>query len=118
MVHNSEPSKFGFIVKSARENSKMTVEELAEKLSLTDRYIYKIESGEKLPSFKVLYQLVRTLSINPNSIFYPEAPSKELEIEDLIRMLQGCDEEFIDVVKATVKALVDVSERNKTAAHN
>ena len=118
MVQNNELYHFGFIVKSARENSKMTVEELAEKLSLTDRYIYKIESGEKLPSFKVLYQLVRMLSINPNSIFYPEAPSKELEIEDLIRMLQSCDEEFIDVVKATVQALVDVSERNKTAAHN
>lgn len=62
--------RFGTIVKSARENSRMTVEELAEKLSLTDRYIYKIESGEKLPSFKVLYQLVRMLSINPDSIFY------------------------------------------------
>lgn len=118
MVHSIEPYRFGTIVKSARENSRMTVEELAEKLSLTDRYIYKIESGEKLPSFKALYQLVRTLSINPDSIFYPETPSKELEIEDLVRLLQGCDEEYIDVVKATVKALADLSERNKTAAHN
>ena len=118
MVHNDEPCRFGNIVKSARENSRMTVEELAEKLDLTDRHIYKIESGEKHPSFKVLYQLVRTLSINPDSIFYPETPSKELGIEDLVRMLQSCDEEYIDVVKATVKALIEISERNKTATHN
>lgn len=96
----------------------MTVEELAEKLSLTDRYIYKIESGEKLPSFKVLYQIVRTLSINPDSIFYPESPSKELDIEDLIRMLQSCDDEYIGVIKATVKALADISERHKETTHN
>lgn len=118
MVQTDEPTHFGNIVKRARENSRMTVEELAEKLNLTDRYIYKIESGEKLPSFKVLYQLVRTLSINPDSIFYPETQSKELEIEDLVRLLQGCDDEYIDVVKATAKALTNISERNKTAAHN
>lgn len=45
MVQNNELSQFGGIVKTARENSKLTVEELAERLSLTDRYIYKIESG-------------------------------------------------------------------------
>lgn len=118
MVHNDEPYRFGNIVKSARENSRMTVEELAEKLEFTDRYIYKIESGEKLPSFKVLYRLVRTLSINPDLIFYPETPSKELGIEDLVRMLQSSDEEYLDVVKATVKALIEISERNKTATHN
>lgn len=116
MVQKNEPNQFGVIVKTARENSKLTVEELAEKLSLTDRYIYKIESGEKLPSFKVLYELVRTLSINPESIFYPEIPSKELEIEYLVRMLQSCDEEYLTVIKATVKALMDISEHKQSTA--
>ena len=42
-------------------------------------------------------------------IFYPEKLSKESEVENLIRMLYNCDERSLEVVKATVKALVDTA---------
>ena len=56
--------------------------------------------------YDVLYKLIRELSISPDLIFYPEKPSKESEVENLIRMLYTCDERSLEVVKATAKALI------------
>ena len=53
--------------------------------------------------------MIRELSISPDLIFYPEKPSKDSEVENLLRMLSDCDERSLEVVKATVKALIDTA---------
>ena len=53
--------------------------------------------------------MIRELSISADSIFYPEKPSKDSEAEKLLRMLSACDERAPEVVKATVKALIDTA---------
>ena len=80
------------VIKSARENADITIEALAAKIDISERYIYRIENEQKRPSFNVLYKLIRALAINSDLIFYPEKHCKDTEIEDLIRMLYNCDE--------------------------
>ena len=80
-----------------------------KRLESTERYLYRIENEGKKPSFDVLYKLIRELSISADSIFYPEKPSKDSEVENLLRMLSACDERSLKVVKATVKALIDTA---------
>lgn len=104
-MHN-QPETLGSILKAAREKAGITIEALAEKARITERYLYRIENEGKKPSFDVLYKLIRELSISADSIFYPEKPSKDSEIENLLRMLSACDERSLEVVKATVKALI------------
>ncbi len=104
-----QPEKLGDIIKLAREKSDYTVESLAEKISISERYLYKIENEDQKPSFDVLFKLIRELSISPDLIFYPEKPSKDSEVENLLRMLSDCDERSLSVVKATVKALIDTA---------
>lgn len=41
----------GNIVKAARERSDITIENLAYKVGITERYLYRIENEEKKPSF-------------------------------------------------------------------
>ena len=106
MVHIQDEI-LGNVVKEAREKAKMTKEVLAEKVGVSVRYIYRIENEGKKPSFEVLYKLIRELSIPPELIFYPEKPSKDSEIENLLRMLSVCDERSLEVVKVTVKALIE-----------
>ena len=106
---HTKTETFGKIIKSARQRSELTIEELAERVGITERYLYRIENENKKPSYDVLYKLIRELSISPDLIFYPEKPSKESEVENLIRMLYNCDERSLEVVKATVKALVDTA---------
>lgn len=105
-VH-TKTETFGKIIKVARQRSELTIEELAERVGITERYLYRIENENKKPSYDVLYRLIRELSISPDLIFYPEKPSKESEVENLIRMLYNCDERSLEVVKATAKALID-----------
>ncbi len=53
----------GDIIKSARQKADITIEELANRVNITERYLYRIENESKKPSFDVLYRLIRELSI-------------------------------------------------------
>ncbi len=109
-MHNP-PETLGDIIKSARQQTDITIEELAEKVGITERYLYRIENEGKKPSYDVLFKLIRELSISPDLIFYPEKPSKDSEIENLLRMLYNCDERSMEVVKATVKVLIETAPK-------
>ena len=105
----NKPETLGSVIKAARERSGFTIEALADKVDITERYLYRIENEGKKPSYDVLYKLIRELSILPDLIFYPEKPSKDSEVENLLRMLSACDERSLEVVKATAKALIDTA---------
>ena len=107
-MHNI-PETLGEILKSARQRADITMETLAEKVGITERYLYRIENEGKKPSYDVLHKLVRELNISADSIFYPEKPSKDSEVENLLRMLSACDERSLEVVKATAKSLIDTA---------
>ena len=107
-MHN-QPETLGSILKAAREKAGITIEALAERAGIAERYLYRIENEGKKPSFDVLYKLIRELSISADSIFYPEKPSKDSEVENLLRMLSACDDRSLEVVKATAKALIDTA---------
>lgn len=83
------------------------MEALAEKVGITERYLYRIENEGKYPSYEVLYKIIRELAINPDLIFYPEKPSKDSEVEDLIRVLYNCDDRSMKIIKATAKAALE-----------
>ena len=106
IVHKNTET-LGQIIKKARLQNDLTIETLAEKVDVSERYLYRIENEGKKPSFDVLYKLVRCLSISSDLIFYPEKPSKESKIEDLIRMLYNCNERDLEIIKATVKAMCE-----------
>ncbi len=107
-MHN-QPDTLSTVIKTAREKNGITIEALAEKVGITERYLYRIENEGKKPSYDVLCKLIRELSISPDLIFYPEKPSKDSEVENLLRMLYSCDERSLEVVKATAKALIDTA---------
>lgn len=112
-MHN-QPETLGNIIKSARQRAEITMETLADRVGITERYLYRIENEGKKPSYDVLYKLIRELSISPDSIFYPEKPSKDSEAENLIRMLYGCDERSMQIIKATVKAALESQPKEQT----
>ena len=102
-----QPETLGEIIKVAREKSDLTVEELTTRIGISERYLYRIENEGKVPKFEVLKKLVRELAIDANSIFYPENPSKDSEVEDLVRTLYSCDDRSMKIVKATAKAALE-----------
>ncbi len=105
-MHNI-PDTLSGVVKSSRTRSELIMEALAEKVGITERYLYRIENENKKPSFEVLHKLIRELAISPDLIFYPEKPSKDTEVENLIGMLYNCDDRSMEIIKATVKAALE-----------
>lgn len=95
------------VIKKARQAADITVEKLAEKTDITERYLYRIENEGKVPSYDVLNKLVHALNIPPDLIFNPTKPSKDSEVESLARMLYNCDERSLQIIKATVKAALE-----------
>ena len=106
MVQNT-PDVLSSVIKSARQRSGLTVEALAERAGISERYIYRIENEDKKPKFDVLFLLIRTLGISADSIFYPDKPGKDTEVEDLIRILYNCDKRSMTIIKAIVKAVLE-----------
>ena len=109
MVH-TKAETLGDVIKAARQKSGLTIEELANRLDISERYLYRIENEGKKPSYEILYNLIRELAITPDSIFYPERSDKDSEVEDLIRRLYNCDERSLEVIKATAIALIDIAQ--------
>lgn len=105
---HSESTTLGSVIKSARKRSDLTIEELADRVGISERYLYRIENEGKKPSYDVLYAIIRTLAISPDLIFYPERPSKDSEIENLVRLLHSCDDKSLSVVRATIEALLEI----------
>lgn len=110
-MHNT-PSTLSEVIRNAREKTNTTIEQLAEKVGITERYLYRIENEGKKPSYNVLYKLIRALNISPDLIFYPERESLNVEVENLIRMLCNCDDRSLEVLVATAKALLDTATNN------
>ena len=103
----NEHETLGEIIKNARIKADITVEDLAAKVGVTERFIYRIENEGKKPSYDILYKLIRELSILPDQIFFPEKQIEDSEMENLVRMLYNCDERSMQIIKATVRAALD-----------
>ena len=97
----------GEIIKNARTKADMTVEELANRVGISERFIYRIENEGKKPSYEILYKLIRELAIVPDQIFFPEKQVEDSEMETIVRMLHNCDERSMQIIKATIKAALD-----------
>lgn len=101
------PDMLSNIVKATRQRDAITVEQLAKKLGVTKRYLYRIENENGKPSYNTLFKLIRELNLSPDMIFYPEKSSTTSEIESLAHMLHSCDERSLQIIKATVKAAIE-----------
>lgn len=69
-MHNHHET-LGEIIKNARTKADITVEALANKVGVSERFIYRIENEGKKPSYDILYKLIRELAIVPDQIFFP-----------------------------------------------
>ena len=101
------PEAPGAVIKEARQKTDITMEKLAERVGITERYLYRIENEGQKPSYDVFIKLIRELAIDPRLITQPEYQEMDDEVGDILRMLCTCDKRSLEVVKATIHALID-----------
>ena len=98
----------GPVIKQARQEMELTQKELSRRLGISRTYLIHIEGSLKKPKYDLLFRIIRELNIDPDSIFYPEKPSKDSRIEDIVRMLYRCDDHSLSIIRAAVKAETEV----------
>lgn len=102
------PERFSDLVKHFRAQADLTVEKVAERANITERYLYRIENEDKKPSFDVLGRLVRTLAIPGDYIFYSkEKVLHDPDVDEIIHILYQCDKRSLKIVKAVLRAILD-----------
>lgn len=102
-----EPEQFGALEKEFRDRAKLTVDALAGRVGISDRYVYRVENGGQVPSFDIMCKIVQTLSISGDLVFYPkEKVTSDLDVEEVIHMLYRCDERSLKIVKAVLRAIL------------
>jgi transcriptional regulator with XRE-family HTH domain len=106
MEHNNLDI-LGNVIKTARKARGLTREQFAEIINITPRYLMSIENENKKPSYDVLFRLIRELGISADKIFYPEKPYEDTKFEQLIRLLRHCDNRELNIVTATINALLE-----------
>ena len=84
--------KIGKFIAEQRKNKKLTQEQLAEKLSVTDRAVSKWERGLNLPDASLMLELSKILDITVNELLTGEIIKKE-------RFMEKLDENLIEVVR-------------------
>ena len=105
-----KPEKFGELAKFFRTQADLTIEEVAGKAEITDRYLYRIENEGKIPKFDVMCRLVSVLAIPGDYIFYPQSQVKDPEMEELVHMLYNCNKRSRKIMKSVLRALLEDQE--------
>ena len=88
--------KIGKFISTCRKAKKITQEQLAEKLGVTDRAVSKWERGLNLPDTSIMLELCHILDINVNELLTGEIIKKEKymkQAEDNLIELQSKIEE-------------------------
>jgi len=97
---------FGQAIKKARNDRKLTREQVGGMLGISPRYLVDIENEGQHPSLQVLFELVKLLDISADQFFFPKtATSKTTSRRQLETMLDSMDEKDLIIMMGTAKAI-------------
>lgn len=80
----------GAAIEHERIDRGLTREDLAERIQKSERYVAAIERGERTPSLKTCYQIVRCLGISADRLFYPEHITDDSLLQEISRLSATC----------------------------
>lgn len=80
----------GIAIEHARMDTGLTREALAERIRKSERYVAAIERGERTPSLKTCYRIVRCLGISADKLFYPERITDDSSLQEISRLAATC----------------------------
>jgi len=98
---------FGQAIKRARNDRKLTREQVGGMLGISPRYLVDIENEGQHPSLQVLFELVKLLDISVDQFFFPNTTTSKTTSSrrQLETMLDSMDEKDLIIMTGTAKAI-------------
>ncbi len=103
---HTEDELLGEVIEAARLRKKLSRSMLSEQIGVGERHIFAIEHEGGNPSYSVLRKLIYALEIPPEDILYPQNEHTNPKLMVLFRAIRRLDDNEINVIKATVDALL------------
>lgn len=79
------------MIRDKRKELSISQEKLAEMMGVTPSFVVQVERGESLPSVETLFDFVRCLNLDVNSLFYGIVDSQK-EIDEICNLAQQMDD--------------------------
>lgn len=89
----------------AREKNGLSRAMLAEKLGITEKYLYQIECGEKGLSTERLVLLCEILGVSADRILFGNEPSEEYGA--IAGLLNRCDPKKLPHLESIIKSFIN-----------
>ncbi|QPC45567.1 helix-turn-helix domain-containing protein [Mangrovibacillus cuniculi] len=64
--------EFGQKVRNLRNLQGLSIEQLAEKAGLNDKYLGNVERGEKAPTIETIYYIITALEVTDLTTIFPD----------------------------------------------
>lgn len=102
----------GDSVRNARNRLGMTQSEVADAIGIDSRTVLNIENYKGNPKMEVLYPLIRKLKLDAREIFTPEALLEKPSMRQLKTIIEGCNDEEVQVLIPAVEAILSAMRNN------
>ena len=98
---------FATLVKQGRMEMHLTQEALAEKLGISAAYLGDLERQKGGPSLELFCKTMQTLNISADDYVYPNQNKNNSTYDQILRLLNQCNDYQLQVILATTTALLD-----------
>ena len=98
--------RFGQLVETARVNKEYSRERLAEMVGVSSKHLYNIEHKGATPSISLLLDLVYTLELPPEKIFYPNTEFTNSKLANVLKAVRRLNDGELNVIKDLTDSLL------------
>ena len=101
--------ELGQIIETARVDKDYSREKLSELVGVSTKHIYNIEHNGAMPSISLLADLVYTLEIPPERVFFPNAELTNPRLANILNTVRRLNDNDLNIIKDVADSLI----RNK-----
>lgn len=99
----------GQIIETARVDKGYSREKLSELVGVSTKHIYNIEHNGAMPSISLLADLVYTLEIPPERVFFPNAELTNPRLANVLNTVRRLNDDDLNIIKDVADSII----RNK-----
>ena len=113
-VKNFDFLELGQAIMKAREQQKITREELAEELGISARHLQSVEKEGQYPSFPLFIQLVTMFHISVDQYIHSDNPTEKTTLRrQLDALFDTFDDAELTIIAGTARGICKAKEPEK-----
>ena len=101
-----KPEGLGKTIETARTDKELSREKLAELVGVSPKHLSNIEHGISLPSVPVLAELIYTLEIPPEKVFYPNNELTNPKLANALNAVRRLNNSELSIIKDLADSLL------------